>query len=129
MYYVCIVDRIQVDSGCTTELTHSGYHFLQTLFEKYDKVSNVFGVRIEIEYCYCQWFSNIQIHKRDNLYAAIVHMLLLSMILHNIWVSIHTVGRYKLCGYFNRIKTVVCHLQSYRNCFQLARFYRGVMMF
>lgn len=30
---------MHVDTGCTTELTHLGYQFLQTLFEKHDKVS------------------------------------------------------------------------------------------
>lgn len=32
-----IAPRIQVGPGCTTELTHQGYQFLVSLFEKYDE--------------------------------------------------------------------------------------------
>ncbi|XP_035224430.1 mitochondrial Rho GTPase 1-like isoform X5 [Stegodyphus dumicola] len=33
--YLC--PRLVVPPGCTTELSHQGYHFLTTLFEKYDQ--------------------------------------------------------------------------------------------
>lgn len=37
-------NRLVVPPGCTTELSHQGYHFLTTLFEKYDQVNTVLVV-------------------------------------------------------------------------------------
>lgn len=40
MSYCCFcVVRLRVPIGCTTELNHLGYEFLQRLFDKYDEVS------------------------------------------------------------------------------------------
>jgi len=36
--WLVVCSRLHVEPGCTTELTHLGYQFLQTLFEKHDKV-------------------------------------------------------------------------------------------
>lgn len=34
-------DRFRLPPGCSTELNHLGYQFLQRLFEKHDKVGSV----------------------------------------------------------------------------------------
>lgn len=38
--FVVVVVRLRVPVGCSTELNHLGYQFLQRLFEKYDEVSS-----------------------------------------------------------------------------------------
>lgn len=37
------VVRLRVPVGCTTELNHQGYQFIQQLFDKYDEVSSKFS--------------------------------------------------------------------------------------
>ena len=36
---VVVVSRLEIPPGCSTELTHQGFHFFITMFEKYDEVS------------------------------------------------------------------------------------------
>jgi len=45
---VCVLYSLKVGRGCTTELTHQGYQFFSSLFDKYDEVSLHCTVQDEI---------------------------------------------------------------------------------
>jgi len=39
IWCVIFLCSLKVSRGCTTELTHQGYQFFSSLFDKYDEVS------------------------------------------------------------------------------------------
>lgn len=50
--FCCFPDRFRVPPGCSTELNHFGYQFLQRLFEKHDKVGSSAGAPGEGMLCW-----------------------------------------------------------------------------
>lgn len=99
--YCCLsLCRLRVPIGCTTELNPLGYQFLQRLFDKYDEVSSRF----------------------------------LAIPCYTIWIVTHT-GMFSIRGFpccqtwslfpF-RIRTLLCHQQSWRTYFVFVLTCHGV---